>query len=316
LFIADIYIIKYNIKAMGKYLKLFETDSERVEYEYSENYLEPYASYVEGDNTVHYNKVETRLVATYSVTDASEPILIYGYYDEEGEEDTWVKGVDLFTNAEIDGTDVPIEDLDAAKGLYQFSEGEHTVKFTLKDVASIGCAFYECANLTSVIIPNNVTSIVDFTFDSCYSLTSITIPDSVISIGEQAFYKCSGLTSVTIPDNVTTIGNDAFYNCSGLTSVTIGDNVTSISGGAFHGCKGLTSIAIPDSVTSINVHAFRLCTSLISVTVESVIPPTLGSAAFGNNGIGRKIYVPSESVEAYKAASGWSAYATDIEAIQ
>ena len=300
---------------MGKYIKKFSTDSDRVEYEGSNDYLEPYVSYVEGDNTVHYNKIETRLIATYNVTDASEPILIYGYYDEEGEEESWVKGADLFTNAEIDGTDVPIEDLDAAKGLYQFSEGEHTVKFTLKDATSIGSAFYECVNLTSVIIPNSVTSIDDYTFQECSGLTSVTIPNSVTSIGEQAFYNCSGLTSVTIPNSVTSIGHDAFNNCRNLTSATIGSSVTSIGGQAFHGC-GLRSITIPDSVTSIGNQAFRGCSSLINVTVESVIPPTLGNAAFGNNASGRKIYVPSESVEAYKAASGWSSYASYIEPIQ
>ena len=64
-------------------------------------------------------------------------------------------------------------------------------------------------------------------------LTSVTIPDSVTSIGNSAFYGCSGLTSVTIPDSVTSIGDSAFYGCSGLTSVTIPDSVTSIGNSAF-----------------------------------------------------------------------------------
>lgn len=256
---------------MGKYLKLFDTDSERITYENSQNYIEPYVSYVEGDDSVHYNKVETRLVATYSVTDASEPILIYSYYDKEDEEEYWIKGVDLFANVEIDGTDVSIEDLDIAKGLYQFSEGEHTVKFTLKDATSIG----------------------DFVFYECVNLTSVTIPNSVISIGEETFYKCNGLTNVIIENSVTSIGESAFYHCTGLTSVTI-----------------------PDSVTSIGNQAFNRCSSLTSVTVESAIPPTLDSInIFYNNANGRKIYVPSGSVNTYKAATNWSTYAADIEAI-
>ncbi|MBR3939540.1 MAG: leucine-rich repeat domain-containing protein, partial [Bacteroidales bacterium] len=110
-------------------------------------------------------------------------------------------------------------------------------------------SFESCSGLTSVTIPNSVTSIGEYAFYNCSGLTSVTIPNSVTSIGESAFRGCSGLTSVTIPNSVTTIGERAFYNCSGLTSVTIGNSVTSIGNSAFSGCSGLTSVTIPNSVT-------------------------------------------------------------------
>ncbi len=141
------------------------------------------------------------------------------------------------------------------------------------------CAFYSCDSLTSITIPDRVTSIGDEAFRGCTGLTSITIPDSVTSIGYEAFRGCSGLTSITIPDSVTSIGDQAFYNCTGLTSVTIPDSVTSISAYAFSGCTGLTSVTIPDRVTSIGYEAFRGCSGLTSITIPDSVT-SIGSSAF------------------------------------
>ena len=97
--------------------------------------------------------------------------------------------------------------------------------------------------MTSITIPNSVTSIGNSAFSGCTSLTSITIPNSVTSIGPVAFGYCSSLTSITIPNSVTSIGNYAFEYCSSLTSITIPNSVTSIGGHAFYGCSKLTTAA-------------------------------------------------------------------------
>ena len=100
-------------------------------------------------------------------------------------------------------------------------------------------------------------------------MTSISIPNTVTSIGEGAFANCSLLTSIVIPDAVTVINNGTFSSCSGLTSISIPDAVTAIGMGAFSGCSSLTSITIPNAVTAIGESAFINCGSLTSIVVES-----------------------------------------------
>lgn len=168
------------------------------------------------------------------------------------------------------------------------------------------------AKFTKLTIGNGVTSIGDRAFYKCTSLTSVTIPDSVTRIEDNAFDNCTSLTSVTIGNGVTSIEFGAFHSCTSLTSITIPDSVTSISEQVFENCTSLKSVTIGNSVTDISDYAFSGCTLLTSVNCKPTTPPTLVPGNFKGNASVRKIYVPIESVDAYKTASGWSDYADDI----
>ena len=158
------------------------------------------------------------------------------------------------------------------------------------------------SGLTSVTIPDGITSIGYSAFIGCSSLTSVTIPDGVTSIESNAFYGCSGLTSVTVPGSVTSIGRSVFWGCNNLTSAgPIGGRydyefgwTTEIPACAFSDCTGLTSAVIPSGITSIGEEAFFGC-SLTSVTIPDGVT-SIGMNAFSGCSM-TDLTIPSSIVD-------------------
>ena len=146
----------------------------------------------------------------------------------------------------------------------------------LSGVRGIGdCAFEDCTNLLSVVIPNGVMSIASNAFSNCANLLRVTIPNSVTNICDGAFRDCKRLTSVKIPDNVMSIESYAFQNCLDLTSVTIGNSVKRIGYKAFENCISLASVTIPESTTIIGTRVFGNCSNMDSVIFRGS-PPNKG----------------------------------------
>lgn len=129
-------------------------------------------------------------------------------------------------------------------------------------------AFDGCTSIATVTF--GAGSSLDFIGGGAFSdtaITSINLPDGVTTIREGAFMGCNKLTSIDIPNGVTSISIETFDGCSALTSITIPSGVTSIGYDAFDGCAALTSIDIPANVTSIGYNAFRGCAALTSITI-------------------------------------------------
>ena len=214
----------------------------------------------------------------------------------------------LIINSKLIETDYSYDDNPSNGWLF----GEKFSSIVIGDnVTEIGdYVFKMCEDVVSISISDSVTTIGNGSFFQCKSLTNIHIPDSVTIIGEMAFSSCINLSDITIGNGVSTIEPYAFSSCNNLVSISIPDNVTSIGEGAFYVCKNLTNVIIGSGITSIERCAFHGCENLGSLYCEQETPPAIGEL---NLKEGLVIYVPTESVEAYKATDGWKEYADAIE---
>ena len=154
-----------------------------------------------------------------------------------------------------------------------------------QSVTSIGdSAFGECSSLETLSLGENITTIGDSAFYHCINLgkddlTSVTIPQSVTSIGKDAFRFCNNMKSLTINGAIESMGARAFAGCISLKTLSLGENIKRIGHFAFADCSSLTNVTIPQSVTSIGNYVFRYCTLLKNVTIPEKVT-TIGLGTF------------------------------------
>ena len=178
---------------------------------------------------------------------------------------------------------------------------------------AFGSVFRNC--YISNIDLNGVSQIGNYAFSSTSGFTSITVPSSVTAFNRYAFSSASTLESVTIDyASDATLEGGYQFSKSSISSLTIGSHPTEIGQYMFNACDKLTEVYIPSNISSIGDGAFSDCSGLTSITVDRATPPTIGLNVFGNTDK-YPIYVPSESVDAYKAATNWYSYASRIQAI-
>lgn len=139
-------------------------------------------------------------------------------------------------------------------------------------------AFANAKSITSVFIPDSVTSIKDCAFLNCENLKTVTIAGKV-EMGERVFEDCSKLERATLPDNLTEIKPKTFRSCVSLTDVNVPSSITSIGEQAFYECKSLTSFNFPSTLTTIGDQAFSSCENIKEVKLPSTLK-TLGWNVF------------------------------------
>ena len=206
-----------------------------------------------------------------------------------------------------------------------------------RSITSLGNSFFSgCYSLGTVCLPCELQLAGGYIFNNCYRLRKVTIPrssqhngsfifantmieDAILpkeleSVGTYFLSSCYVLKRVVLPQAMTTIPSYMMYQDYNLEEIELHEGIQSIGTYAFSDVNSLATLIIPSTVTSIGNKALYSYRSLPSVTILATTPPTLGTSAFYSSSI-KKIYVPAESVEAYKSATNWADYASKIEAI-
>lgn len=171
----------------------------------------------------------------------------------------------------------------------------------------------------TLTLPETLKTMGRSAFSGCSSLSgTLTIPNSVTIIDEFAFEDCSGFSELILGESLQTIGMDAFESCKGFKgTLTIPDSVETIEGGAFGGCSGFDSMILGSGLKEIHNNAFG-GVSFDYIISMATVPPVLGkynSSTFLSTHYSTPLYVPGESLEAYKEAVEWKEFYT-IEAIR
>ena len=170
-------------------------------------------------------------------------------------------------------------------------------------VTKIGESAFKGSAVTSVSMPEGITSIDYNAFSGCQNLETVALPESLTIFGFRAFESCKLLKTIKIPSGVTAIPGSCFYCCSSLESVTIPVGVMTIGQYAFLGCN-LKELTLPSTVTMIGSRAFDSNNRFQSITCNATTPPSLGENAFNHN-ISTTVKVPLSSIAAYRQAEGW-----------
>lgn len=203
---------------------------------------------------------------------------------------------------------------------YMFYGCTSLQSFTIPShVTRLGNHSFVHTGLVSITIPDTVlelgdntgdTSTIGSVFSYCTALTSVTIGSGVTIIPRNTFMSCSALSAITIPNTVTIVNTQAFRDCSSLQTISLSTNTWGYGSKCFYGCNSLQSIEFPDSVTWIGQDCMVNCSGLTAITLYSTTPPgttdtgSIMNYVFGNYFFSTHypIYVPCESVEAYKTA--------------
>ena len=197
---------------------------------------------------------------------------------------------------------------DAFLGYIEGTKTELTAE-DLDGLVTVRGYAFKGSGVTSIIFPNTVKTLGTSALRDTSSLQTVFLPNSITSISSYAFYSLKNLKNVTFEENsvLKSISNYCFQVCSALPKLTLPNSITTIGAYAFNACSALTFFEMGENITRISDNAFTNCTALKTLIIKTVTPPSIYATTFKNVTFDA-IYVPDESVEAYKAKTNWSAF--------
>ncbi|NDW13181.1 leucine-rich repeat domain-containing protein [Bacteroides sp. 214] len=242
-----------------------------------------------------------------------------------------------FEASGIENITIPASVIYIQQGAFEGCSSLKSVYFEESDIPLTlrWAIFSGCTSLTEIDLPDRIIAMVNYTFRGCTSLRRVHYPSSlhITSIPKYEFEGCLALECIPLTPYITSIGEAAFSKCTSLTDIDL-TGVNELQKGCFSGCSSLVNVLIPHSIINIPIELFSNCSSLLTlelhedvISIETyvaarcsslralislaTIPPSLGSNLLYNSN-DAVIYVPDASVDLYKAATNWSAYASRI----
>ena len=165
----------------------------------------------------------------------------------------------------------------------------------------------ECNGLDSIMIPEGVVALEGYCFGKCEGAVKAVIPESVVEFGDGVLGACTKLTDVKLPSHLTVLPEFTFGYCASLQEYEVGDKVEKLGNEAFKYCLGLKSITLPACLKEIGTDAFLKTPVLRTVVVKAQVPPT-GAVFADTTYLEGTLFVPAGTLNAYKAADGWSKF--------
>lgn len=244
---------------------------------------------ITGEKTVTINGI------TYRANDDGETASVIGADDN-------LADINILSCVTIGNKEYPVTTI----GSYAFYGHGMTSVIIPNSVTSFEeGAFYSCSNLQDVTLSRSLKSIGVWAFGYCANIKNIDIPEGVERLEHAAFAECNGLTNVTLPNSMKEIGDCAFIRCRLLKHVTIPNGVTTIRDRAFEDCPNLLYVDIPVNVTTIEDAAFRGCSSLRAVYSQKINDIVSIGNIFEGISPECKLFTPNGTQEAY-SAKGWT----------
>ena len=177
-----------------------------------------------------------------------------------------------------------------------------------------------CSKLSSIKLPDTLTSLGEFCFGHCDDLITLILPNSITTLGQGCFSGCNNLKKITLPTNITNLPGACFQGCKELSKITLHEGITSLGLGCFSDCSSLTSIKLPKSINEINGGSldngcFENCSNLSEVIClwDNLDGIDVSSYTFDNIFSEAKLYIPKGTTAMYKAKEPWSDFKYIIE---